>query len=282
MPLSTIETAQIQQCVQQRLTAAGYGQSEINAIMQDLGACLQLVTTGPGPGPEPEPEPEPGECFDGYQALSAWWGGFCGDDLGNFESLAGGIGLMKHNAEALKVITENGERWPKGFFEVDFLFDTDVVPQGAGGLHIMSPQSGHRAIGTPIVGDGYAGWLRPDFQIKPAGGINATLNIGTYNLNSAGKPWFGEPGHLNHVVDVWSTGVPLAPRTWTHVRFEWRRLAAHRLEYRLGTAIRTITISPDSKDILAFAVGNMDRYTPAGGSEVKPRVQYKNLHFGKL
>lgn len=286
MPLSSIENAQIQQCFNQRLLAKGYSQAEANVIIGELGPCIQLVTTGPGPGPdpEPEPEPEPGECYSGYQALSGLWGGFCGDDRLNFSEQAPGIMIMKNNAEALRVITDenDGERWAKGFFEVDIQFANDTVPQGAGGLHIMSPQSGHKAIGTPIVGAGYAGWLRPDFQVKPGSGGNATLNIGTYNLDGAGQAWFGEPGHKNHVVDVWSTGIALRPREWIHLRFEWRRTAPNRIEYRLNGGIRLVIISPDSKDLLAFAVGNMDRYTPAGGAEVRPITWYRNLTFGRL
>jgi hypothetical protein len=134
------------------------------------------------------------------------------------------------------------------------------------------------------VGDGYTGWLRPDFQIRGIDGTNAELQIGTYNLNGAGESWFQRaPGKVDVVVDVWRTGIPLRPKEWFKIRFEWRR-AGDSVTYNLNGKLRTVRISSESADIDALAVGNMDGLVKSGQSVYggTPEIRYRNVRWGLL
>jgi hypothetical protein len=225
---------------------------------------------------------ESGGCYDGFVPLSGWWSGFCGDEARNFPS-DGDYGVMHTNAEALKFL-DHGRRFATGFIELEVYFATDRVPQSTGGLHILSLCSQHRALGSPRVGNGYTGWLRPDFQIRAVDGTTAELQIGTYNLTAAGESWFQrEPGKRDVVVDVWRTGIPLRPKEWIKLRFEWRR-SGETITYTLNGKVRSVRIHRDSLDIDALAVGNMDGLVKSGRSVYggTPEIRYRNVRWGPI
>lgn len=250
------------------------------SIVDDSTAAPPPDTTIPPPDPQPEPSPG---CHDGFVDCGGWWSGWCGDEFRNFTT-AGDYGAMRTNAEGLRWLSDS-EGWAVGWIEIEVYFATDRVPQGTGGLHILSPNSGHRALGTPRTADGYPGWLRPDFQIRPDGtNTTAELQIGTYNLDGQGKKWFEKsPGNLDHVVDVWRTGITLRPKVWQKFRFEWRR-SGEQITYNLNGKTRTVRIHRDSQNIAAIAVGNMDGLVANGQSVFggSPEVRYRNLRQGRL
>ncbi|HWN82115.1 MAG TPA: hypothetical protein VNM87_08475 [Candidatus Udaeobacter sp.] len=224
------------------------------------------------------------ECYDGFVPLSGWWADFCGDETRNFTT-GDDYGAMHTNAEALRLLA-GGERLPSGYLELEVYFATDRIPQGTGGLHILSLCSGHRGLGTPRTGHGYASWLRPDFQIRSidGDGKNAELQIGTYNANAAGEMWYQRaPGKLDIVVDVWRTGIRLTPHQWIPLRFEWRRTGST-VSYVLNSKLRSVQIDRESADIYALAVGNMDGLRKDGQSVYggTPEVRYRNLRWGSL
>ena len=220
-------------------------------------------------------------CYDGFVPLHGWWADYCGDEDRNFTT-GDDYGAMHTNAEALRLLA-GGERFPSGFLEVEIYFATARVPQGTAGLHIMSLCSGHRAFGTPRTGHGYAGWLRPDFQIREIDGKAAELQIGTYNANAAGEMWYQRGGKPDIVVDVWRTGIRLVPQQWIPIRFEWRR-SGGTITYALNGKLRSVRIDQGSADINALAVGNMDGLRKDGQSVYggTPEIRYRNLRWGRL
>jgi hypothetical protein len=252
-----------------------------------LIAVLGIPAASEAMGDTPAGMDSPGDsthsqCYDGFVPLHGWWADFCGDEERNFTT-GDDFGAMHTNAEALKLLA-GGERFPSGFLEVEIYFATDRVPQGTAGLHIMSLCSGHRAFGTPRTGHGYAGWLRPDFQIRPIDGKDAELQIGTYNANAAGEMWFQRaPGKPDIVVDVWRTGIRLTPQRWIPIRFEWRR-SGETVTYVLNGKLRSVRIDQGSADIDALAVGNMDGLRKDGQSVYggTPELRFRNLRWGRL
>jgi hypothetical protein len=186
---------------------------------------------------------------------------------------------MRSNAEALRLM-EGGERLPNGFLELEIYFATDRVPQATGGLHLLSPTSAHKALKSPVGKKLYKGWLRPDLELHPVDGVRAELKIGTYNTDGNGAYWF-ERGHgkSDVVVDVWRTGIIVRPKQWIPVRMEWRRIAPDRLRLTLNGKSTDVQIHPDSKDILAFTVGNMDDLDDFGGT---PEIRYRAIRWGRL
>jgi hypothetical protein len=243
-------------------------------LVEVLADSAPPDTTPPDP---PDPPGDPAKCYSGYVPLVGWWLGYCGDELRNFQS-GTDYGAMRTNAEALRWL-DGSTPISKGFIEVDIYFATDRVPQGTGGLHVLSPASGHKALGTPIQNGGYPGWLRPDFQTRGIDGTTAELRVGTYNADGEGRRWFQRrPGDYDIVVDVWSTGIILQPQVWIPLRFEWFR-AGEWIVYSLNGRARTVRIHADSHDIAAFAVGNMDGLSLFGGT---PEVRYRNFRWGRL
>jgi hypothetical protein len=240
------------------------------AILILIAVCT-LLSAGPAPS-------EPLECFEGYVALDGWWAEFCGDGAENFAS-GPDYGIMRSNAEALRLMA-NGERLPEGFLEIEIYFATDQVPQGTGGLHILSPTSAHKAIHSPVGKKLYKGWLRPDLELHPVDGVRAELKVGTYNCDGNGAYWFERArGRPDVVVDVWRTGIIVDPQKWIPIRLEWRRTGPDRLQLTLNGKTTEVRIHPDSEDILAFAVGNMDGLDDFGGT---PEVRYRAARWGKL
>jgi len=242
---------------------------------------LERMQDPPGPASAAQDSTDT-QCYDGFVPLHGWWDDFCGDEERNFTT-GDDYGAMHTNAEALKLLA-GGERFPSGFLEIEIYFATDRVPQGTAGLHIMSLCSGHRALGTPRTGHGYAGWLRPDFQIREIDGKDAELQIGTYNANAAGEMWYQRtPGKPDIVVDVWRTGIRLTPQRWIPIRFEWRR-SGETVTYVLNGKLRSVRIDQGSADIDAIAVGNMDGLRKDGQSVYggQPELRFRNLRWGRL
>jgi len=217
-------------------------------------------------------------CSEGYVPLDGWWTEFCGDAEENFAS-GPDYGIMRTNAEALRLL-DDGDRLPEGFLELEIFFATDRVPQGTGGLHLLSPTSAHKALDSPVGKKLYKGWLRPDLELHPVDGVRAELKVGTYNTDGDGGYWYERgQGKPDVVVDVWRTGIIVEPKQWIPIRMEWRRIAPDRLRLTLNGKSTDVRIHPGSKDILAFAVGNMDGLDDFGGT---PEVRYRGVRWGKL
>lgn len=223
----------------------------------------------PDPPDTPDPPLDPTECHDGYLNLSGWWAGWCGRSLTSFRSEGTEYGAMKTNTQAVRFFDE-GNRFRDGWLEIEVYFATDKVPQGTGGLHILSPTSGHKGLGTDVVGSSYAGWLRPDFETYPIDGTTAELKVGNYFSDRNGsvtvKNWRPSPA------------IVLRPKVWIPLRFEWRRSGTS-FAMNLNGRTTTQTISADCVDIFGMSVGNMDNLSNYGGV---PEVRFRRLRFGRF
>jgi hypothetical protein len=106
--------------------------------------------------------------------------------------------------------------------------------------------------------------------------------IHTYNNGPNGEAWYTKPnGEHDHVVDVWSTGIPNAGvGKWIPISLEWERRAADKMWYRFSasgqSAERTVTIHSQSVNPYSVACGNMDGLGQFGGT---PEIAFRNLRW---
>jgi hypothetical protein len=230
---------------------------------------VQVVADTTVPPIPPDPPVDPTECHEGYLNLDGWWAAWCGRSKTSFRSQGTEYGAMKSNTQAVTFLDE-GNRYREGWIEIEVYFATDRVPQGTGGLHIMSATSAHKGLGSPQVGSGYAGWLRPDFETRPipGDGVNAELKIGTYFADRNGAV----------TVKNWNTGIILWPKVWIPIRFGWHRNGTT-FAMDVNGRPNTLTISPDCVDIFGMSVGNMDGLANYGGT---PEVRFRKLRYGRL
>jgi hypothetical protein len=251
----------------QEAKAAGAlaGRAAAKAYLDSIGGSVPPPDTTT----VPPPPPGSGDCLEGYQALSAWWDGWCGDESRNFTT-EGSLGVMKSNAEAYKITSLTPQAVGRASIEV--LFRTAQIPQDAGGGHLFTAASSHKSVGR----NWQQGWLRPD--IEPS---HSRWYIHTYNLDGNGNRWFLRNGNLDAVVDVWDTGIPIAGvNQWIRLTLDWERRATDKLWLRLTVGgvsrERIITIHPASVNPGCAGVGNMDGLTNFGGM---PQIAYRNFSW---
>lgn len=226
-----------------------------------IGATLEEFLKGPIIDP-PDP-PEPFSCRNGYQAGVELWEGWCQNSRVKFDTIVADM-IMLQTGKGVSALSdaELGE----GTYRISFYFDGERIAQGGGGKHLVQLASSHVGAGDPQLGDGYANWLRHDFQP-----VNNTLHVHTYNADSAGMGWFPKGDSFDIVCDIWRTGLPIQVQTWHELEVSWHR---ERDDEMLLTATldgitapaRIIRIHPESKDLKYAVVGNMDELELFGGN----------------
>jgi len=229
--------SRVQQCLSE---SGAFNQSQLDII----SGCMQAAGTTPPPDPPDPPDPPPvGTCLDGFQAGSGWWNGFCIDEPPKFRSeTSNTVGVMGTNANGYKRFAPNSGQ-AHGKASIEIRYETDQIPQDTGGGHLFTAQSGERALNPDYI----KGWFRPDIVSQ-----QSQWKIHTYNNGPNGEAWFTKPnGQKDHVVDVWSTGIPNAgTKVWIPISLEWNRVAADKMWMRFSagsrSAERTVTIHPQS------------------------------------
>jgi len=160
----------------------------------------------------------------------------------------------------------------RGSAEVEVNYRTASIPQDTGGGHLFTAESGER----PYDPNHPKSWFRPDIVSQ-----QSQWKIHTYNLDQNGDAWFGEPGHKNHVVDVWSTGLANpGVGTWIKLKLDWERRAADKMWMRFtcngASKERTVTIHPQSKNPRGVGFGNQDGLGQFGGV---PQIAFRNFRW---